>query len=148
LSDEHALTIAIDIDDESLLDRVVAALADAVAVRLVGRDEPADVVVASRGARSSASEDAWSGTDDRDARSPAESDEAHIGNGSATALTPREREVLALLAEGATNKTIARRLGISVHTAKFHVGSLLDKLDASGRTDAVTHAARLGVIIL
>jgi DNA-binding CsgD family transcriptional regulator len=63
-------------------------------------------------------------------------------------LTPREREVLALLAEGASNKTIARRLGISVHTAKFHVGSLLDKLDASGRTDAVTHAARLGVIEL
>ena len=61
-------------------------------------------------------------------------------------LTPRELEVLALLAEGASNKMIARRLGISVHTAKFHVGSLLDKLDAIGRTDAVTHAARRGVI--
>jgi DNA-binding CsgD family transcriptional regulator len=56
--------------------------------------------------------------------------------------------VLNLLAEGASNKTIARRLGISIHTAKFHVGSLLDKLDASGRTDAVAHAARLGVIQL
>ena len=53
-----------------------------------------------------------------------------------------------MLAEGATNNTIARRLGISVHTAKFHVGSLLDKLDATGRTDAVAHAARLGVIRL
>jgi len=63
-------------------------------------------------------------------------------------LTPRELEVLALLAEGASNKTIARRLGISVHTAKFHVTSLLDKLDAAGRTVAVTHAARLGVINL
>lgn len=63
-------------------------------------------------------------------------------------LTPRELEVLALLAEGASNKTIARRLGISVHTAKFHVGSLLDKLDAVGRTDAVAHAARRGVIHL
>jgi DNA-binding CsgD family transcriptional regulator len=63
-------------------------------------------------------------------------------------LTPRELEVLALLAEGASNKTIARRLSISVHTAKFHVASLLDKLDAAGRTDAVTHAARLGVINL
>ena len=63
-------------------------------------------------------------------------------------LTPRELEVLALLAEGASNKMIARRLGISVHTAKFHVGSLLDKLDAIGRTDAVAHAARLGVIHL
>lgn len=63
-------------------------------------------------------------------------------------LTPREREVLALLAEGASNKTIARRLGISTHTAKFHVGSLIAKLDAVGRTDVVAHAARLGVIRL
>ena len=63
-------------------------------------------------------------------------------------LTPRELEVLALLAEGASNKVIARRLGISVHTAKFHVGSLLDKLDAIGRTDAVAQAARRGVINL
>jgi DNA-binding CsgD family transcriptional regulator len=59
-------------------------------------------------------------------------------------LTPRELEVLALLAEGASNKVIARRLGISVHTAKFHVASLLDKPDAVGRTDAVAHAARRG----
>jgi DNA-binding CsgD family transcriptional regulator len=63
-------------------------------------------------------------------------------------LSPRELEVLALLAEGASNKEIARRLGISAHTAKFHVGSLLDKLDAVGRTDAVTHAARRGVLNL
>jgi DNA-binding CsgD family transcriptional regulator len=63
-------------------------------------------------------------------------------------LSPRELEVLALLAEGASNKEIARRLGISVHTAKFHVGSLLDKLDAVGRTDAVAHAARRGVLNL
>ena len=63
-------------------------------------------------------------------------------------LTPRERDVLALMAEGASNKAIARQLGISVHTAKFHVGSLLDKLDATGRTDAVAHAARRGVIDL
>ena len=63
-------------------------------------------------------------------------------------LTPRELEVLTLLAEGASNKMIARRLGISVHTAKFHVGQVLDKLDATGRTDAVAHAARQGVIHL
>jgi DNA-binding CsgD family transcriptional regulator len=64
------------------------------------------------------------------------------------ALTRRELEVLDLLAEGASNKGIARRLGISVHTAKFHVGSLLDKLDATGRTDAVAQAVRQGVIHL
>ena len=63
-------------------------------------------------------------------------------------LTPRELEVLTLLAGGLSNKAIARRLGISVHTAKFHVGALIDKLDAIGRTDAVAHAARRGVIQL
>ena len=63
-------------------------------------------------------------------------------------LTPRELEVLTLLVEGLSNKAIARRLGISVHTAKFHVGTLIDKLDAVGRTDAVAHAARIGVIHL
>ena len=63
-------------------------------------------------------------------------------------LTPRELEVLALLAEGASNKVIARRLGITAHTAKFHVGSLLDKLDAVSRTEALAQAARLGVIHL
>lgn len=64
------------------------------------------------------------------------------------ALTAREAEVLALLAEGASNRGIAERLGISVHTAKFHVGAILDKLDAAGRTDAVAQAARIGVLRL
>ncbi|MCD6032466.1 MAG: helix-turn-helix transcriptional regulator [Thermomicrobiales bacterium] len=63
-------------------------------------------------------------------------------------LTAREREVLTLLAEGASNKVIARRLGISVHTVKYHVASILEKLDATGRTDAVAHAVRLGLILL
>lgn len=63
-------------------------------------------------------------------------------------LTGREREVLSLMAEGASNKQIARRLGVSVHTAKFHVASILDKLDATGRTDAVAHAVRLGLLLL
>ena len=65
-----------------------------------------------------------------------------------TVLTGREREVLALMAEGASNKQIARRIGVSVHTAKFHVASILDKLDATGRTDAVAHAVRLGLLLL
>ena len=55
---------------------------------------------------------------------------------------------LALLAEGASNKLIARRLGISAHTVKYHVASLLEKLDAVSRTDAVAHAARIGVLHL
>jgi DNA-binding CsgD family transcriptional regulator len=63
-------------------------------------------------------------------------------------LTAREREVVALLAEGLSNKAIARKLGISVDTAKYHVGRVIDKLDATSRTEAVTHAARRGVILL
>lgn len=63
-------------------------------------------------------------------------------------LTPREIEVLTLLAEGAGNKTIARRMGISEHTVKFHVGSIMAKLDASSRTEAVTLGLRQGLILL
>jgi DNA-binding NarL/FixJ family response regulator len=63
-------------------------------------------------------------------------------------LTSRELEVLRLLAEGLPNKTIAQRLDISEHTVKFHVNSLLGKLGASSRTEAVVRATRLGLIFL
>lgn len=63
------------------------------------------------------------------------------------ALTPREIEVLGMLAEGLGNKTIARHLGISEHTVKFHVGSIFSKLNASSRTEAVTLGARQGLIM-
>jgi len=63
-------------------------------------------------------------------------------------LTPRELEVLAMLAEGLGNKTIARRLGISEHTVKFHIGSIFTKLGAQSRTEAVTLGARQGLIML
>jgi DNA-binding NarL/FixJ family response regulator len=63
-------------------------------------------------------------------------------------LTAREIEVLHLLAEGASNKVIARALGISAHTAKFHVASILEKLDAASRTEAVTTAIRLGLLMV
>ena len=124
---EHAapepIRLALDIADAALADRLAELLAGVPGLRLVGAGETADAVLVLPAP----------------AASPADGD---------VPLTPRELEVLALLAEGASNKTIARRLGISVHTAKFHVGSLLDKLDAIGRTDAVAHAARLGVINL
>jgi DNA-binding NarL/FixJ family response regulator len=64
------------------------------------------------------------------------------------ALTPREIEVLTALADGASNKAIARRLGISFHTVKFHVASILEKLDADSRTEAVAQAARFGLVML
>ena len=118
-----AVVVAMAIDDPALADRLATLLSDVPGLRLARPDEAADVaLVASRAAATPAEQDA--------------------------PLTPREIEVLIHLAEGASNKTIARRLGISIHTVKFHVGSLLDKLDATGRTDAVAHAARLGVIQL
>lgn len=64
------------------------------------------------------------------------------------ALTPRETEVLELLAEGRSNREIALALDISPHTSKFHVDRILVKLDASGRTDAVVRAVRLGLLRL
>jgi two-component system, NarL family, nitrate/nitrite response regulator NarL len=63
-------------------------------------------------------------------------------------LTPREREVLALLAEGLSNKAIADRLDISEHTAKFHVNAVLAKLGVQRRTEAVVRAARMGLVTL
>ncbi|MFI5400397.1 MAG: response regulator transcription factor [SAR324 cluster bacterium] len=63
-------------------------------------------------------------------------------------LTAREQEVVQLLARGLSNKAIGERLGISEHTVKFHVNSILAKLDAQTRTDAVVRAARLGLILL
>jgi DNA-binding CsgD family transcriptional regulator len=117
------IRLALDIADASLADRLAALLAGVPGVRLVGAGETADAAVVLPTV-------------------------AAPGVDGDIPLTPRELDVLVLLAEGSSNKMIARRLGISVHTAKFHVGSLLDKLDAVGRTDAVAHAARLGVIHL
>jgi DNA-binding CsgD family transcriptional regulator len=114
--------LALDIVDKALADRLAALLANVSGLRLVPANEPADVVLTL-------------------SREPASADRD-------VALTPRELDVLTLLAEGKSNKEIARRLGISVHTAKFHVGALIDKLDAVGRTDAVAQAARRGVIQL
>jgi DNA-binding NarL/FixJ family response regulator len=63
-------------------------------------------------------------------------------------LTPREREVLELVADGLSNKLIAGKLGVSEHTAKFHLRSILDKLGADTRTEAVAKAARRGMLVL
>ena len=69
-------------------------------------------------------------------------------NQARPSLSPREAEVLALLAEGAPNKVIARRLNISVHTAKFHVAAILIKLGAANRTDAIAIAMRQGLVLV
>jgi DNA-binding CsgD family transcriptional regulator len=118
-----AIVLAIEIADPALADRLALLLGGVAGIRLASPGEAAAVAVVSR-------------------------DALAAGEPVNIELTPRERDVLALMAEGASNKSIARHLGISVHTAKFHVGSLLEKLDATGRTDAVAHAARRGVIHL
>jgi len=63
-------------------------------------------------------------------------------------LTAREIEVLGMLAEGLGNKIIAARLGISTHTAKFHVASIMAKLGAGSRTEAVTIGMRRGLVVI
>ena len=69
-------------------------------------------------------------------------------NDGASALTPRELEVLRIMADGAANKIIAWKLGVSEHTAKFHVASILAKLGAASRTEAVTIGIRKGMVLL
>lgn len=122
-SAREPLRLAIEAIDSALADRITSVLAEVDGIELVGAGESPDAVIVST-------------------ESPAPEAGAEVP------LTPRELEVLTLLAEGASNKLIARRLGISTHTAKFHVASLIEKLDAVSRTDAVAHAARLGVIHL
>jgi DNA-binding CsgD family transcriptional regulator len=123
VSEAAPIIVSVEIDDPELADRMASLLGGIAGLRLALPGEAASVAIVSR--------------DRGTAREPGDVE-----------LTPRELDVLALLAEGASNKVIARQLGISVHTAKFHVGSILDKLDATGRTDAVAHAARRGVINL
>jgi DNA-binding CsgD family transcriptional regulator len=122
--EDSPLVIAIEIDDEALADRLTTLLGEVKGLRLAAPGEAAAAALVVRSPRRAASD------------------------ACEFELTPRERDVLTLMAEGASNKQIARQLGISVHTAKFHVASVLEKLDATGRTDAVAHAARRGVIHL
>ena len=65
---------------------------------------------------------------------------------SALGISAREKDVLDLLAEGLSNKEIARALGVSPNTVKTHVGRLLDKLDARRRTEAIQKARQLGLV--
>jgi DNA-binding NarL/FixJ family response regulator len=66
--------------------------------------------------------------------------------GSHETLTPRELEVVELLASGLSNKEIAERLGVSFHTVKFHVNAILGKLGAASRAEAVALAAKAGLL--
>lgn len=84
-----------------------------------------------------------------DALLPAQADTLHADDlPQGEPLTARESEILSLLAEGGGNKEIAARLHISEHTVKFHVSSILAKLGANTRTDAVARAYREGLIVM
>ena len=120
---EGPIRVALNVEDKGLANRLTVLLTNIPGLRLVRANECPDVVLVLS----------------TEVSTPADGD---------VPLTPRELEVLTLLAEGKSNKEIARTLGISVHTAKFHVGTLIDKLEAVGRTDAVAQAARRGVIQL
>jgi DNA-binding CsgD family transcriptional regulator len=119
MSEIAPVSIALRVDDPTLAQRLRELLTSVDWVRLAAEGEAPELVLSTA------------------PTTPAAAD-----------LTLREREVVALLAQGLSNKEIARKLGISLDTAKFHVGRVIDKLDATGRTDAVAHAARLGVIHL
>jgi two-component system nitrate/nitrite response regulator NarL len=67
---------------------------------------------------------------------------------AAAPLTSREREVLALLAQGLANKVIAVRLGITEHTVKTHIAAVYEKLNARNRTEVLIAAARMGLVVL
>jgi DNA-binding NarL/FixJ family response regulator len=109
----------------------ILAAIDAVVAGLVvlHPDALADALAAARGPRREA-------RPERGAADPAQP------------LTAREIEVLGMLAEGPGNKAIASRLGISTHTAKFHVASILAKLGAGSRTEAVTIGMRRGLVVI
>lgn len=110
------LRIAISVQDPALAAELRKLLAGA-GHEVVDTAEPADIVMsdASAGFAAASEPDAL--------------------------LTPRELEVLGAIGEGHTNKAIARKLGISLHTVKFHVESLFRKLGARTRTEALAKAA-------
>lgn len=109
-----------DIDGERLRAVILAAQLGLTVLD----EDPADAIVS-----------AWSPSEPEPTREP-------------DRLTPREREVLELLADGLSNRGIAQALGISSHTVKFHVDALLDKLAARSRTHVVVKAVREGLLEL
>jgi DNA-binding CsgD family transcriptional regulator len=118
---DHDLAVSIRVAEPALAARLASLIEQTAGLRIAQPDKPGDLILSV----------------------PDVSD-----GGFEQLLTPRERDVIALLAEGLSNKEIGCRLGIAPDTAKFHVGRLIDKLDATGRTDAVAHAARRGIIHL
>lgn len=125
-------------DDNGVVAEAIAAGAKGALAR--GLDDPDPLIAAVRAVHE--------GLVVIDAIFPAAVPAARVSEEAAEELTPREADVLQLLSEGLSNKHIAQQLGISEHTVKFHVDAILGKLGAHSRTEAVTRAARLGLIVL
>jgi DNA-binding NarL/FixJ family response regulator len=151
-ADLDTLAAYVDRDSTEPAIPVLALLADGDAVAaawnagvraLVPRRSPASTLIAALHAAA-----AGLVVIDLDAAGRVVAPAAPLGTALAENLTTREREVLQLLAQGLPNKTIARELGISEHTVKFHVNAILAKLGAQSRTEAVVLASRAGLILL
>jgi DNA-binding NarL/FixJ family response regulator len=154
--------IGLELDDLELRDALAEALAGDGALDVAAPGEAADAVVTDRGMVAAGAPVVRLGAGGLPADAgpelilaaarlvaagfrvePAEPAAPREGHG----LSPREREVLGLVVEGAPNKAIARALGISVRTAKFHVAAILAKLGAHNRAEAVAIALREGLIV-
>jgi len=122
------LRIHLSVDDPGTRARLLALIRTDPGLVLVGRMEEADVLI-------------------RGAESLNVAGQGSVLDESAE-LTSRELEVLRLMGEGHGNRIIARELGISTHTVKFHVASVLAKLGAHTRTEAVARGMRQGLVPL
>jgi len=132
--------IAIVAASEELRTRLAAALAADPTFEIVGVGAvpsevapSADVVLVARDAADS---------------SPSAHDEVGAAGQTGASLTNREREILALLADGLGNKQIAARLGISTNTVKTHLELLFEKIGVSSRAEAVATGVRRGLLLL
>jgi DNA-binding NarL/FixJ family response regulator len=154
--------VALDLADLDLRDALAEAVEADPALVVAPPDAPPDVVVSDRPAAVGTAPVLKAGGPPLPPDAPVELilAAAHVlaaglrleaaapAERPAPALSPREREVLALMADGAPNKVIARELGISVRTAKFHVAAVLAKLGARNRAEAVSLALREGLVVL
>ncbi len=135
---DHGLPMMVLCPDESSAVDALSAGVKGVAVREVGADAlAAGLQAVSRGMVVLDENLAAAALRPRISASP-----------PAERLTARELEALQLLAQGLSNKQIGDRLGITEHTAKFHVNSIMSKLGAQTRTEAVVHAVRVGLVLL
>jgi NarL family two-component system response regulator YdfI len=143
VDDKTSIPLVLLTDDLSRGELLRALHAGARAV--LPRDaEPAEIVAAIEAAAAGL---AALGPDELDLLIPASSAE-HDHEPALEALSAREIEVLALMAQGLANKNIADRLSISEHTVKFHVSSILSKLGAATRTEAVTRGLKDGLLVI